>query len=195
MKLRPRLLVISLAVSLVASVAIAWAITRGGDDSNADGEIVTVDGTSGPLQPPTLGTNAVVKGKPLPEVSVQTLDGDEVEIASLIGQPMVINVWGSTCGPCKQELPAFAAAHQVFGDQVRFVGIDYLPPSDREESFARDKGVQYELLYDTNGDFVNDVGIAAFPVTLFVDANGTIVRQSGQLDEATLTEHIQNELL
>lgn len=195
MKLRPRLLVISLAVSLVASVAIAWAITRGDDDAASSDEIVTVDGTDGPLQPPTIGTNAVVKGKPLPEVSVQTRDGDEVEIASLVGQPMVVNVWGSTCGPCKQELPAFAAAHLTFGDRVRFVGIDYLPPSDREESFARDKGVQYELLYDSNGDFVNEVGIAAFPVTLFVDASGTIVRQSGQLDEAKLTEYIESELL
>jgi thiol-disulfide isomerase/thioredoxin len=193
--MRPRLLVISLAISLVASIAIAWAITRDSNDAAGDDEIVTIDGSEGPLQPPSIETNAVVKGDPLPNVSVQTLDGNDVDIASLVGQPMVINVWGSTCGPCKQELPAFAAAHLTFGDRVRFIGIDYLPPSDREESFARDKGVQYELFYDSNGDFINDVGIAAFPVTLFVNADGTIVRQTGQLDEAKLTEYIEGELL
>jgi thiol-disulfide isomerase/thioredoxin len=193
--MRPRLLVSSLAISLVASVAIAWAISRAGNDDTGSDEIVTIDGSEGPLQPPSIETNAVVKGDPLPDVSVQTLSGDDVDVASLVGQPMVINVWGSTCGPCKQELPAFAAAHLTFGDRVRFVGIDYLPPSDREESFARDKGVQYELFYDSNGDFINDVGIAAFPVTLFVNADGTIVRQTGQLDEATLTKYIENELL
>lgn len=198
MKVRPRLLVISLVVAALASVAIGWAIARTGNTSgnpNDNGDTVIIDGTDGPLQPPSIETNAVVKGNPLPDVAVQTLDGTDVPLLSLVGQPMVINVWGSTCGPCKQELPDFAAAHLTYGDRVRFVGIDYLPPSDREESFARDKGVQYELFYDTNGAFINDVGIAAFPVTLFVDPTGTIVRQTGQLDEAQLSEYIESELL
>ena len=159
------------------------------------GDTVIIDGTDGPLQPPSIETNAVVKGDPLPDVTVQTLDGTDVPLLSLVGQPMVINVWGSTCGPCKQELPDFAAAHLTFGDRVRFIGIDYLAPSDREEAFARDKGVQYELFYDTDGAFTNDVGIAAFPVTLFVNSDGIIVRQTGLLDEAAITEHIESDLL
>ena len=60
--------------------------------------------------------------------------------------------------------------HAKLGDQVRFVGIDSLPPSDTEEAFARDKGVQYELLYDPNGELTSAVGVAALPQTLFIDA-------------------------
>lgn len=194
MKVRKRLLLGSLATAAVASVAIGWAISRVGNESSAD-DTVTIDGGDGPLQPPSIETNAVVKGDPLPDVDVQTVDGADVAVQSLIGQPMVINVWGSTCVPCKKELPDFAAAHLTYGDRVRFVGIDYLPPSDREEKFARDKGVQYELLYDANGEFITSVGIAAFPVTLFVNADGTIVRQTGQLDEAKIAELIESELL
>ena len=78
---------------------------------------------------------------------------------------------------------------------MRFVGIDYLPASDREEAFARDRGVQYELLYDGSGSFIDDIGIATFPVTLFVNADGLIVRQTGQLDEAQLAALIESELL
>ena len=110
-----------------------------------------------------------------------------------MGQPLVINVWGSSCGPCKAELPDFAAAHARFGDTVRFVGIDYLPPSEAEEAFARDRGVQYELLYDADGEFISAAGIATFPVTLFVAPDGTIVEQTGLLDEeriaALVDEH------
>lgn len=195
MKIRPRLLVVSLVVAALASLVAGWALSRTGNSSAGNDDTVVIDGAGGPLQPPTIGTNAVVKGEQLPDVGVQTLDGTDVAVRSLIGQPMVINVWGSTCGPCKQELPDFAAAHLTYGDRVRFIGVDYLPPSDREESFARDKGVQYELFYDTDGAFINDVGIAAFPVTLFVDPNGTIVRQTGQLDEAQISEYIESELL
>ena len=181
------------------SVGVGWAIARTGD-SSSDGVVHiggtdTEPGVTDDLRPPTIGTNAVVRGKPLPDVDVQTLQGDSVNVAGLAGQPMVINVWGSTCGPCKQELPSFAAAHLQYGDRVRFVGIDYLGASDHEEQFARDKGVQYELLYDSNGEFLVATGITTFPVTLFVSADGTIVKQSGLLDDEKLTSLIESELL
>ena len=195
MKVRPRLLVVSLLVAAVASLGLGWFIARGGNGGSGGGDAVIIDGTDGPLQPPTLGTNAVVKGKLLPDVRVQALGGADVSVRSLAGQPMVINVWGSTCVPCQKELPDFAAAHLIYGDRVRFVGISFLGASDREESFARDRGVQYELLYDGDGAFINDMGIAAFPVTLFVNANGVIVRQTGQLNQASITKFIESDLL
>ena len=194
MKVRPRLLVISLLIAAVASLGLGWVIARGANDASGGGDAV-IDGTDGDVQPPTLGTNAVVKGKVLPDVSVQTLDGAAVSIRSLAGRPMVINVWGSTCVPCQKELPDFAAAHLIYGDRVRFVGISYLGASDREESFARDRGVQYELLYDGDGAFITEMGIAAFPVTLFVNADGVIVRQTGKLDQASITKFIESDLL
>jgi thiol-disulfide isomerase/thioredoxin len=193
-KRRTRLLVSSLVVAAVASVGIGWAIARSG---NSDDAVVRIDG-SGPTSVPEGGgfpVNQVVKGKPLPSVDVLTLTGEKVATKSLLGKPMVINVWGSTCGPCKKELPDFAKVQAQYGTQVRFVGVDYLPPSDREEQFARSKGVQYELLYDGTGQFIAKVGIAAFPVTLFVKADGTIVQQTGQLDAAKLTSLIQSQLL
>ena len=193
MNVRKRLLVGSLVVSAVASVAIGLVIANFGD--SPDSEVSVLDGTGPTIKPATIGTNAVVQGTPLPNVTVQTLQGADVATKDLIGHPMVINVWGSTCGPCKKELPDFAKVHKVYGDRVRFVGIDYLPRSDHEEKFARDKGVQYELLYDGAGRFIAKIGIAAFPVTLFVAANGTIVKQTGQLDEAKLTALIESELL
>lgn len=191
MKVRPRLLVVSLLIAAVVSVGLGWVIARGGTDSSGS----TTADTDVTFQPPTLETNAAVKGEELPDVNVQTLGGAEVAVRSLIGQPMVINVWGSTCVPCQKELPDFAAAHLIYGDRVRFVGISFLGATDREETFARDRGVQYELLYDVDGAFISDVGIAAFPVTLFVNAEGVIVRQTGQLDEATLTKFIESDLL
>ncbi len=194
MKVRPRLLVVSLLIAAVVSLGLGWAIARTGNDPSGT-VAVTDEGTDNALQPPTLETNAVVKGDQLPDVDVQLLDGSEVAVRSLVGQPMVINVWGSTCVPCEKELPDFAAAHLIYGDRVRFVGISFLGASDREESFARDRGVQYELLYDGDGAFINDVGIAAFPVTLFINADGVIVRQTGQLDQASITNYIESDLL
>ena len=97
--------------------------------------------------------------------------------------------------PCKKELPGFAAVHAKLGDQVRFVGIDSLPPSDTEETFARDRGVQYELFYDPNGELTSAIGVAAFPQTLFIDASGTILEQTGELTAEKLEDLIRTTLL
>ena len=181
MKIRPRLLVTSLTVAVVVSVLVGWLIARSDSDS------ATGNPTRSTFAPPAIATNAPVKGKHLADATVQDLKGADVTTASLLGEPLVINIWGSTCGPCKKELPDFAAVQQQFAGKVRFVGIDYLPPSDDEEQFARSRGVKYDLFYDTNGDFISKVGIGAFPVTLFITADGTIVQQTGQLDAAKLT--------
>jgi len=182
-----------LAAAVAVLVAGNWAYAEL-NDTGSENDTSQTD-TRVTFDTPSIETNAAVEGDLLPDSAVQNLQGDDVDIASLVGQPMVINIWGSTCGPCKKELPDFAAAHLQFQDSVRFIGISYLPASDREEGFARDRGVEYELLYDGTGEFIADVGIAAFPVTLFVDADGRIVRQSGQLNQAELSTIIEDELL
>jgi len=186
-----RLLFGSLAVAAVIVVGVGVVVANRGNDAATDD--VTLS-SSDDLSP-TIGTNAKVTGKELPRVDVQTLNGDTFKTADLIGRPLVINFWYSTCAPCKRELPAFAAVQAKYGDQVRFVGVDSLPPSDTEESFARDKGVQYELFYDTNGELISAAGVAAFPQTLIIDAQGTILQQTGELTAAKLEDLIKANLL
>ena len=195
MTVNKRLLFGSLAVAAVVVVgAGVLAATRDNSDNASDVTDNVTLSSSNDLSP-TIGTNAVVTGKALPHVDLETLAGDTIATADLVGKPMVVNFWYSTCAPCKKELPAFAAVHTKLGDQVRFVGVDSLPPSDNEENFARDKGVQYELYYDPNGELTSSVGVAAFPQTLFIDAHGTILKQTGELTADKLEQLIRTTLL
>ena len=190
-----RLFVGSILAAIVVSVLGGWLHSRDDDDTGGiaavDDIVLAKPGTS---QIPSIGTNAPVQGTTLPTVDLSTNDGGTVGTTDLLGQPLVINVWNSTCGPCKKELPAFAAVHAEYGDQVRFVGVNTLDVPEVNESFARERGVQYELLRDVDGAFTDAVGIATQPVTLFVATDGTIVRQTGVLDEATLQQYV-DELL
>ncbi|MEO8265239.1 MAG: TlpA disulfide reductase family protein [Ilumatobacteraceae bacterium] len=193
MSINKRLLFGSLAMAAVVVVAVAVVVASGGDSNTAGGDDVTL--TSGNDLAPSIGTNAAVTGRTLPHVDIQTLAGDTFATADLVGRPLVVNFWYSTCAPCQRELPAFAAMQAKFGDQVRFVGVDTLPPSDHEEAFARDRGVKYELLYDPNGELTTAVGIANSPQTLFIDARGTIVDQTGELTADKLEALIRTTLL
>jgi peroxiredoxin len=189
-----RLLFGSLAVATALVVVVAVkAASNNTNTTKSAGDDVSL--TSSNDLSPMIGTNAAVTGRLFPKVTIQTLAGDSFPTADLLGRPLIVNFWYSTCAPCKRELPAFAAVHAKFGDQVRFVGVDSLPPSQNEESFARDKGVQYELLYDPNGALTTAVGIANSPQTLFIDASGKIVEQTGELTADKLESLIRTTLL
>jgi peroxiredoxin len=186
-----RLLAISLGAAVVVGVVAGWALSGDDAPTSGSGDSVVHLNSSASQQDPSIGTNAVVKGTPLPAVTIDDGSGHPISTRDLVGHPMIINVWFSTCGPCKTELPAFAKVHADLGDKIRFVGINPSDTPETNQSFAHERGVAYELLRDPDGAFVSAAGIVAFPVTLFVTADGTIVRQTGALDESTLRADAQ----
>lgn len=188
-----RLLFGSLAVAAVVAVGGGWALSRDSGTSDSGDDVVNVNG-SGPTQDPTIGTNAKVSGEQLPDLELVDNDGNTVTLADLEGTPLVINYWYSSCGPCKKELPDFADVSAEFDGQVRFVGVNPLDSAEVNESFARERGVQYELLRDPDGAYASTLGVSTAPFTLFVAADGTIVRQTGVLTADTLRSHVE-ELL
>jgi thiol-disulfide isomerase/thioredoxin len=183
--------VVGIAALVMASANDSSSSSSGNRSASPD---VILDGSSTPDLAPSIGTNEALGGKQLARVDVETLDGDAVDTGSLIGKPMVINVWYAGCVPCKKELPVFAKLQGEYGDRVRFVGIDSLGPSPSEEQFARGKGVQYELFYDSDGAFVSAMGISTQPVTMFVRPDGSIAAQAGEVTEDSLRAMIETNV-
>ena len=185
---RPRV-VVALAVAVAAVVvsvagAVVWSRNVASDDRVdlrlADpGEYVLPSGQDNPR----------LSGDRLPGAALVATDGESAALAS-DGRPMVVNLWYSTCPPCAKELADFAAVEAAVGEEVRFVGVNPFDTAEVMERFAAERGVDYELLRDRDYEFTDELGVVAFPATLFVDPDGTIVGQDGALDEAELRHHI-----
>lgn len=198
MAVNTRVLAASLAAAALISVAGGYALSNTDDPATTTPpaeDAITIT-SSGVYAEPGIPTNAVVQGKPLPAVDLVATDGSTVSTRDLIGRPMVINVWATTCVACKREMPAFARVNAELGDAVRFIGVNQAENTDSALAFAKDKGVRYELLSDQNGELVAALGITGLPYTLFVAADGTIVAQKGvELDQATIRATIDAVLL
>lgn len=197
MRLRPRLLAVSLAVALVVGLVGGWALHRvnSGPDVDAAAVLTTPGVYQEPVDPHLRDVDeAVAAGVPFPDVVLVTTDESELSTASLTGGPMVVNVWFSTCPPCARELGDFAEVHAEVGDRVRFVGVNPFDGVESMTRFADERGVGYELLRDPDGAFIDGVGLASFPRTYFVDAGGTIVGEVGEIDADELRSMIE-ELL
>ena len=136
-----------------------------------------------------IATNTKLAGQQLAEVDLKSVAGEIISTKSLLGTPIIINIWYSTCEPCRRELPVLASAAAQYLDQVRFVGVNIKDSASVAKEFAAEYGVKFELLLDTNGSFISELGIATAPVTLAINAQGVIIDQvageisAGELDE------------
>lgn len=121
-------------------------------------------------------------GEQLPDVVLVDATGAERRLSEFRGEPLVVNLWFSTCAPCKRELVDFAEVHAEVGDEVRFVGVDPFDTVEAMERFAEERGVTYDLWRDPDFVFANALEVAVYPVTLFVSPDGQILRQTGEID-------------
>lgn len=183
--------VIAAVVGVVAGLAVVGgvvAMSRGDDD---------VDGTFVLDEPGVYGepvTTIDQSGEQLPDARLRDADGQPVALRSLIGKPLVVNIWYSSCAPCARELRDFAAVSRELGDAVQFVGVNPVDGAEQMRAFADARGVEYPLLMDSDGELVTEADVAAFPTTLFVSPSGVIVHQTSAIEAGDLRQAIADYL-
>lgn len=188
MKVRPRLFVASLVVAALVIGGFVW-IMSSRDSGNGEVDAVLNDPQAVDAFPTDGLANDDVQGDPFPDAVFLDRDGNEITSESLLGEPLVVNLWFSSCAPCAKELPAFATVDADV-DDVRFVGVNTIDSVEDMERFAGERGVEYELLRDNYAELADGIGAVAFPITLFVDSDGMIVDQTGPLDEGELRSKV-----
>lgn len=186
-----------MVVALAGTAAVVVTLVVSGWRPGAepvDGEFELTE--PGIYAEPVEEVNADRSGDRLPDVVLTDPAGAPVQLSAYRGTPMVVNFWFSNCAPCRRELRDFAEVHAEVGDRVTFVGVDPFDTAEAMVAFAEERGVTYDLLRDT-GDLADgrvltdELGIVAYPVTLFVDADGTILRQTGEIDADDLRAAIE----
>lgn len=129
---------------------------------------------------------------PLPALMLSDLEGRDVAIETLRGQPTVINLWATWCGPCRREMPVLAEAQQST-PQVRFVFADQGESAAAVKQFMQAQRLTLEnVLIDGTLDLSQYYNVRGYPTTLFLDADGRLRdRHMGELSRATLAERLQ----
>ncbi|QWC85715.1 TlpA family protein disulfide reductase [Nocardioidaceae bacterium] len=130
--------------------------------------------------------------RPLTPFTAQLLDGTELDSDDLRGRPVVVNVWGSWCGPCRAEAPILARVARDFEGRVRFLGLNVRDSPDAARAFERAFEVPYPSVHPDDSArailaFGGSLTATAVPTTVVLDGNGRIAaRVVGQVDGSTL---------
>ncbi|QOC95108.1 TlpA family protein disulfide reductase [Micromonospora craniellae] len=145
---------------------------------------------------PSAAGDGTPQGDRLPELSLTCFTGGAPVALRDIPGPAVINIWASWCPPCRKELPAFQRLSEQTEGQLRVIGVNTQDSRDAAQSIGEDFGVRFPMLFDQGKAFQRALERNAFPMTVFVGADGGVrhIDASGTLDDAQLAELVRQHL-
>ena len=124
-----------------------------------------------------------------PDFSLSDLDGNIIQLSDYKGKVVMLNFWGTWCGPCRKEIPDFInlmKKHKKDGLEIVGVTLTSGPP-ENIKAFADKWGINYKLLTDIKGNETQTVTalygqatgkrITGIPTTFIIDREGVIQKR------------------
>jgi thiol-disulfide isomerase/thioredoxin len=107
-------------------------------------------------------------------IMLDCLDGTDGASINGIKGPAIINVWGSWCGPCKEEMPVLRSFYEKAQGKLALIGVDVEEASIEDgREFVENNGITWPNLYDADGKSRAYFGMGV-PVTWFIAADGNV---------------------
>ena len=124
-----------------------------------------------------------------PDFSLADLDGNTITLQQMKGKVVLLNFWGTWCGPCRKEIPDFINLSKKYKkDGLEIVGITLTSgPPENIKAFADKWGINYKLLTDIKGNETQTITalygqatgkrITGIPTTFIIDREGVIQKR------------------
>lgn len=121
-----------------------------------------------------------------------TLDGAALDLATYRGRPVIVNFWGPSCIPCRDEFPQFLHEldeHRT--DGLAIVGVLTDDPPEPARQFAAEYGATWPTVIDPGESIKRAYRVVARPHTWFVDRAGVIrsTQIGGPMTDAEFERH------
>jgi cytochrome c biogenesis protein CcmG/thiol:disulfide interchange protein DsbE len=196
--MRAKRIPIALLGAAVVALIVVGVIERAGSSTAP---------SSAPVKLTLAQMRARLAGSPQPLAGLHAQAGEllagglselHARLASLHGQPVVINKWASWCQPCRAEFAALQSASLSLGRRVAFIGIDSGDSSRTDAvAFLRSFPVSYPSYYDQSGRLGAALTDSSFtPVTVFYDRRGAqFIHQGPYLTRAELERDVRRYAL
>ena len=134
------------------------------------------------------GFTLTAAGKTVPDInSMNTYTGKKFDLSSLRGKYVVLDFWGTWCGPCISGMPKMKEYLDKYQSKLEIVGV--ASESDKGERWKKflDEKPQYQwhhVLSTKTEDYILKFSVAGFPTKIIVDPAGKIIgRFVGEDDE------------
>jgi thiol-disulfide isomerase/thioredoxin len=125
----------------------------------------------------------VAVGDSAPVGKLVTLDGKEIDTASLKGKVVIVDFWATWCGPCKRGLPLLQefASSMKDNDKVVVYPVNVWERAEDDakrvelvKTFWNDAKYTMPTLLDMSNEYVGAYGVSGIPTMIIIGPDGTI---------------------
>jgi thiol-disulfide isomerase/thioredoxin len=135
------------------------------------------DVTSAEQQQSNTDNNMATAAELLPAFSVQDMNGNIVNLQSLKGKKLFVNLWASWCPPCKREMPSIEKLyHSVDSSKVKFLLVSFDDRFEHAKKYVSSKKLNLPIYYPAENPpaLFNVQGI---PATFIFDEKGELIKR------------------
>ena len=117
---------------------------------------------------------AIPIGKEAKDFTLEDINGQQLTLSSLRGKYVLIDFWGSWCGPCIAAFPHLKAFYERHRDKVEILGVAIHDKKDKWKAAVEKNELPWKLVIDEEGEnSVADLyGIIASPTYVLLDPEG-----------------------
>ena len=138
------------------------------------------------------------KGQLAPDITLTTLDGEEVKLSDFRGKNVVLNFWATWCPPCRDEMPHMQSYYdenkekqnlEIIGFNMTFSGDSV----EKVEQFVASYNLTFPIFTTFDESVIDQYGVMTMPSTYFIDEDGRIQSKVlGPVDEESLAFYIED---
>ena len=117
-------------------------------------------------------------GGMLREAPLKGLNGPSRNLGAFRGRPLIINVWASWCGPCREEMASLERL--AWRDRAQYfsiIGISTDDDAGQAKSLLKHANATISHFIDTDLQMENMLGASRLPLTVLVDADGRVLEK------------------
>lgn len=159
------------------AVLLVGALLMGSAFVGCSSNVLKTGTSSAPVAANAAPSNKIgtAVGDTAPDFQLAGLNGEQLKLVDLHGQPAVLIFWTAWCPVCKEEAPHFNALTAKYEPQgVRVVGINIQDSPARTEGGVKDFGIKYRVVRDPDASLTRRYKVAGTPTIIFLDRNGVV---------------------
>lgn len=111
-----------------------------------------------------------------PDFYLELFDGSDFKLSDYRGQVVLVNFWGSWCGPCREEAPELQALYEDYKDEgFLIIGVNWLESSRaKAQEFVDEFDITYPNGEDRGEIVANLYHIQGAPENFLIDKQGNV---------------------
>jgi peroxiredoxin len=184
----PRVLLTLVTVGLLSALGLSSCNSSESPTNAPANRVTTAPRANAP--PVTNAPPAAIVRLPqnLRDTKLQTLDGESVKLTDFADKVLIVNIWATWCGPCRQEMPELVKMSNEYkarGLVVLGLATSYNEHNDQAhvKDFIRAQNINYRIVWDD--------GTMAAPLVQLVSGQQVIPQSFVISRDGRIVKHFQ----